>query len=180
MNESVLTEILKAMFNSPKIGKTEAKFLFGIQHADELTQNINLERIAEKATGSASAAEEIRKGKLLAKHVQIDDDSRTTIEEAIKQLAEKPAKSESTPQNVVNADKKAKTSPPLNELREKILQTIRNNPGINTIGIRNDLELRQEDPKCWRVSNAACQLRDEGHIRGEFRDGHRCWWITNS
>ena len=113
MTESELTKIFKAIYNSPDLSGTAAKFLFGIQYVGEL-KNMSTKRLArmeERATGRPATALEIRKGKAIAPYVQMNDKSRAAIEEAIKGLIEKQpvAQPESEPHDdVVDLDKEMK------------------------------------------------------------------------
>lgn len=113
MTESELTKIFKAIYNSPDLSGTAAKFLFGIQYVAEL-KNMSTKRLArmeERATGRPATALEIRKGKAIAPYVQMNDKSRAAIEEAIKGLDEKQsdAQPESAAQDdIVDLDKEMK------------------------------------------------------------------------
>ena len=117
MTESELTKIFKAIYNSPDLSGTAAKFLFGIQYVDEL-KNMSTKRLArmeERATGRPATALEIRKGKAIAPYVQVNDKSRAAIEEAIKGLEEKQSDAQSDAQpesaaqdDIVDLDKEMK------------------------------------------------------------------------
>ena len=86
MTESELTKIFKAIYNSPDLSGTAAKFLFGIQYVGEL-KNMSTKRLArmeERATGRPATALEIRKGKAIAPYVQVNDKSGRQLKKQLK------------------------------------------------------------------------------------------------